>query len=286
MGAAMMLCLLGIGSGCTTTAAKRALDKPHAKEKFAGFDAENAEKNKREAVRSEKLNPEEDPALAVPKLIAQLQKDKTQAIYAEEHLKYWAGKQGGARLVVSQTRMLLKHSDIEVRAPALRLTTLFGGDEINGDLIECLADQEYGLRASAFKALKARTGKDHGFDPSGGDATRKTAIESWRQWWQTEQKRLAVRDPSVYEIKRISEPHTQRTGDADAEVEPDEESEAKETKAQAKGSSKKSEKPVEKNKENRKEKEKKPAPKTDSEEEDSEDADPVESRLLLKGKNK
>ncbi|HYF47847.1 MAG TPA: hypothetical protein VEJ63_00460 [Planctomycetota bacterium] len=203
-------------SGCTTTAAKRALNKPAAKDKFSGFDADAADASKREAPRPEKLNPDSDPEVAVTKLVDQLQKDRAHAVYAEEQLRYWGSKQGVDKIVVSKVRLLLKNEAIEVRAPALRLTMQFGGNEVNGDLVECLADPEYGIRATAYKALKARTGLDFGFSPAGGEVARAKAVQEWRQWWQAEQRRLAVKDPSIYELKPIAEPRVERVGDETA----------------------------------------------------------------------
>jgi len=200
-------------AGCTTTAAKKALNKPAAKDKFSGFDADAADASKREAPRPEKLNPESDPEVAVTKLVEQLQKDRAHAVYSEEQLRYWASKQGVDKIVVSKVRLLLKNETIEVRAPALRLTMQFGGNEVNGDLVECLADSEYGLRATAYKALKARTGRDFGFSPAGGEVARAKSVQEWRQWWQAEQRRLAIKDPSIYEMKPIAEPRVERVGE-------------------------------------------------------------------------
>ena len=93
-----------------------------------------------------------------------------------------------------------------MRAPALRLTILFGGVDSNGDLIECLADSEYSIRESAFKALRAHTRRDFGYAPTAGEVARANSVEQWRQWWAGEQRRVAVQPPSVYETNPPTEP--------------------------------------------------------------------------------
>ena len=203
------LCLLAF-SGCTTTAANKAMAKPNSNEdsSYTGFNRDAGEKSKRKAEKLEPVKEDTDPEAAVTELVKRLQKEASIAIPAEEQLKLWGSKQGTDKLVVSKVRDLLKNPKVETRAPALRLTILFGGTDSNGDLIECLGDSEYTIRESAFKALRARTRKDFGFAPSGGEVARGNAVEQWRQWWQGEQRRVAVQAPSVYETNPPTEPRT------------------------------------------------------------------------------
>jgi hypothetical protein len=73
-------------------------------------------------------------------------------------------------------------------------------------LIECLADVEFSIRETAFKALRTRTRRDFGFSPTGGEVARNQSVEEWRQWWEAEQRKVAVQPPSVYETNPPSEP--------------------------------------------------------------------------------
>jgi hypothetical protein len=197
-------------SGCTTAAANKAMAKPNANEdsSYTGFNREAGEKSKRKAEKLEAVKDDTDPETAVTELVRRLQKEPSIAIPAEEQLKLWGSKQGTDRIVVSKVRDLLKSPKMEARAPALRLTILYGGPDSHGDLIECLADSEYSIRETAFKALRARTRKDFGYAPQGGEVARANAVDQWRQWWQGEQRRVAVQAPSVYETNPPSEPRT------------------------------------------------------------------------------
>jgi hypothetical protein len=196
-----------LAAGCTTTAAKKALNKPPEKDAYAGFDADAGEASKREAPKPAPVKEDTEPEKAVTTLVQQLQaQEAAYVIVAEEQLKGWGTKQGVDRIIVRQVRLLLKHERVEVRAPALRLTILLGGDDSTGDLIEALADSEHAIRALAFKALKARTHRDFGFDAGGGQVARAQAVNEWRQWWQAEQRKVAVQPPSVYETKPPTEP--------------------------------------------------------------------------------
>ena len=207
----VLLILAGLSllmlNACTTTAAKKALDRPSPKDTYTGFDKNAGEESKRTAAKPEAIKDDVEPEEAVTTLVKHLQRERAYSIPAEEQLKWWGAKQGVNKIVVRKVRPLLKNSKIEVRAPALRLVCQFGGNEINGDLIECLADDEYGMRTTAFKALHARTHIDFGYNAAGGEVARAKAIEEWRQWWQIAQRRAAVQPPSVYEIDQPREPH-------------------------------------------------------------------------------
>jgi len=200
------IALLLVCAGCTTTAAKKALNKPNPSDSYSGFDPKHAEASKRKAEIPEPIKEGTEPEEAVSKLVKQLQDQPAAAIQAEEQLKFWGSKQGVNKMVVSQVRPLLKNPKVEVRAPALRLTILFGGPDANGDLIECLADSEYSIREAAFKSLRTKTRRDFGFSPAGGEVARNQSVEEWRQWWEVEQRKVAVQPPSVYETNPPSEP--------------------------------------------------------------------------------
>ena len=204
-----LFALLLVTVGCTTEAAKKAMNKPNAEDSYTGFDENSGEKSKRKPEKLEPVKEDTDPEKAVATLVDRLQKPEPSiAIPAEEQLRFWGSKQGVDKIVVSQVRLLLKNPKVEVRAPALRLTVQYGGPDANGDLIECLADNEYSIRESAFKALRSRTRRDFGFSPSGGEVARAKSVDEWRQWWQGEQRRVAVQAPSTYETNPPSEPRT------------------------------------------------------------------------------
>jgi hypothetical protein len=206
---ALLSMLLLVTVGCTTEAAKKAMNKPSSEDSYTGFDQNSGEKSKRKAEKLEPVKEDTDPEKAVATLVERMQKPEPSiAIPAEEQLKFWGTKQGVDKIVVSQVRLLLKHPKVEVRAPALRLTIQFGGGDANGDLIECLADNEYSIRESAFKALRSRTRRDFGYSPTGGEVARAKSVDEWRQWWQGEQRRVAVQPPSTYETNPPSEPRT------------------------------------------------------------------------------
>jgi hypothetical protein len=195
-----------VNCGCTTTAAKKALSKPNPADSYSGFDAKHAEASKRKAEIPEPVKDTTEPEEAVRILCGQLQEQPAAAIQAEEQLKLWGSRQGVDKLVITGVRPLLKNAKVEVRAPAMRLTILLGGPDSNGDLIECLADSEYSIREAAFKALRMKTRRDFGFSPSGGEVARAQSVEEWRTWWETEQRKVAVQPPSVYETNPPSEP--------------------------------------------------------------------------------
>jgi len=193
-------------NGCTTTAAKKALEKPREGDAYTGFDPEAGSASKRKADKPAAVKEDMEPEKAVSALVEQLQREPGYAVPAEEQLKLWGLKQGVDKIVVSKVRLLLKHPKVEVRAPALRLTILFGGEDATGDLIEALADQQYGIRSMAFKALRARAHRDFSFDPGGGEVARARSVQDWRQWWQDEQRRKSAQPPTVYEEKPPTEP--------------------------------------------------------------------------------
>jgi hypothetical protein len=211
--------------GCTTTAAKKALAKPAQKDSYSSFDSDTVgQASKRKAPTPVLPKPSEDPEAAVTKLVEYLQRERAYAVSAEEQLRVWGNKQGVDKIIVSKVRLLLKHPRVEVRAPAMRLTMMFGDNSSNGDLIECLADPEYGMRATAFKALKARTKEEFSYDPGGGEVARGISVERWRRWWQNNQSQLAAQAPSIYEKDQVKEPKIRRAGDTEepefAEEEP------------------------------------------------------------------
>lgn len=202
----LAIALLLACAGCTTTAAKKALAKPNPTDSYSGFDPKHAEASKRKADIPEPVKETTEPEEAVRILVGQLQNQPASAIQAEEQLKFWGSKQGIDKVVVSQVRPLLKNPKVEARAPALRLTILFGGPDSSGDLIECLADNEFSIREAAFKALRSKTRRDFGFNAAGGEVARAQSVEEWRQWWEVEQRKVAVQPPSVYETNPPSEP--------------------------------------------------------------------------------
>lgn len=201
--------LLFLLSGCTSTAAKKAMNKPQIQDSYTAFDAGSNDASKRKATKVEPVKEDDDPDKAVGLLVEQLQRQEAAyQVSAEEQLRMWGSKQGVDKIVVAKVRILLKSNRLEVRAPALRLVKLFGGPEANGDLIEALADPEMAIRMDAFRALRARTHKDFGYTPEGGEVARLKAVDDWRQWWQTEQRNVAVQPASIYEGKPLAGPKT------------------------------------------------------------------------------
>ncbi|HEY3320821.1 MAG TPA: hypothetical protein VGP72_10185 [Planctomycetota bacterium] len=193
--------------GCTTTAAKKAMNKPQSDDSYAAFGQGAADASKRKAEKLETIKEDTDPEIAVSKLVDQMQhQELSHIVSAEEQLRVWGGQQGVDKIVYNKVRLLLKNPRMEVRAPALRLTRQFGGKEAVGDLIEALADSERGIRQEAFRSLEARTHRDFGYMPDGGEVARSRAVDDWRKWWQEQQRVSAVQPPSVYEDKRPSEP--------------------------------------------------------------------------------
>ncbi|MCZ7647892.1 MAG: hypothetical protein M5U26_21980 [Planctomycetota bacterium] len=181
------------GPGCSTKAAKKALNKPYSEDTYAGFGDEKDESKSEKVRKAEPVTDDMDPEHAVSVLVDQLQRHElAYVIGAEDELHYWAQKQGVAEIIVRKVRLLLKSPRIEIRAPALRLIIAYGGRESLSDLIEVLADSEFGMRESAFKKLKVAAGRDFGFEPGGGELARVKSIELWRQWWQDEQRNLVA----------------------------------------------------------------------------------------------
>jgi len=200
--------------GCTTAAAKHALNKPIESDAYAGFDKEKTDPSKRKAELPEPIPMTEDPDRAVSKLMQQLQKERAASISAEEQLMVWGRQQGVGRMVYGQARQLLKHPKLEIRAPALRLTDAFGGREAIGDLIEALDDPEYGMRLEASRALSKRTSRNFGYEPQSGEVQRAKSVAQLRRWWQAEQSSVAVQPASVYEKNPPKEPSVVRPGDS------------------------------------------------------------------------
>jgi len=197
-------------SGCSTTAGKKAMNKPINNDSYTGFDHDRDSPSKRTAEKLKPVKDNQDPEAAIEQLVGFLQKDRSYAVGAEDQLKMWGSRNGNAPIVTRKVRLLLKHPNVEVRAPAVRLTMLFGGDEVNGDLIECLADPELSVRATAYKALQARTHRDFSYNPNSGEAARAKSVDSWRQWWQYEQRKVAVQPASTYETNPPREPRVAR----------------------------------------------------------------------------
>lgn len=193
--------------GCTTTAAKKAMNKPAPADAYSAFDSGSSDSSKRKASKVEAIKDDEDPEQAVSRLVEQLGKpEAAYQVSAEDQLKAWGAKQGVGKIVYQKVRILLKSDRIEVKAPALRLIKMFGGSEAVGDLIEALADRELAIRQDAFNSLRARTHRDFSFNPEGGEVARLKSVDDWRQWWQAEQRKVAVQPASVYEEKPLSEP--------------------------------------------------------------------------------
>lgn len=183
------------GAGCwRTKAGERSYEKKHEEETYAGFGANTG--MKRTSYGVEMPTDEVPPEKAVAILADYLQRqDHRYYLVAEQELIYWAQKQGVAPLIVSKVRMLLRNPRIEVRAPALRLVVHYGNRDTLGDLIEVLNDEDYGMRKTAFEALRWRAALDFGYDPTNDAMRRQEAVEKWRSWWQDEQRKaMAARN--------------------------------------------------------------------------------------------
>lgn len=188
---------LGMG-GCTTEAAKKAMNKKHDEFPFSTFNETRSEGAAREDSLPDPVADDLQPDRAIDMLVDNLQhKELRYQIPAEDQLRYWATKQGVDQVIVRKVRMLLKDPRIEVRAPALRLTVAYGKRESVADLIEVLADEEYGMRSEAYKSLQRRTGRDFGFNPAAPKLSREVAVERWRQWWQEEQTKMVTTETAV-----------------------------------------------------------------------------------------
>ena len=57
-------------------------------------------------------------------------------------------------------------------------------------LIETLEDERPAVRESALYALRAITGEDLGFDPTGSEGDRGKRVRAWRDWWSKNRSRL------------------------------------------------------------------------------------------------
>ena len=189
--------LLGLGAGCASSnKANKQMSDPVPSDAYANPGANYTSPAKRTAATHTRIAEDVAPEDAVAQLVGWLRKDRTYQIPAEDQLKQWGQRQGVAEVIVRQVHPLLKDPHVEARAPALRLTVAFGGLDSGGDLIESLADSEYGMRETAFKALKARTKMDFGYGPSDGEVARAQAVAMWRTWW-TEQVRKGAVKPVV-----------------------------------------------------------------------------------------
>lgn len=174
-------------AGCTTTAAKRAMNKRESMDTFSGFDNPEAKISERKSRQPQVVPSDLDTETAVEALVRRLQsRERAYIVTAEDELMMWAQRPGAGSIVYNKVRLLLKDPRVEVRAPAVRLTIRFGGNENTGDLVELLADEEYLIRRDAFQVLRARHGMDFGFSPAASKVLREKALEDWRGWWQDE----------------------------------------------------------------------------------------------------
>ena len=208
----MLLCFAAGLAGCNTLRAEKELSQVTDEEPYAGFGSKKNKESERKVKPAEAINDDTNVEKAIGILVERLQSpDRGLSVPAEDELRYWASKQGVPEIIVRKVRLLLQNPKIEVRAPALRLTIAIGKKESNGDLIEVLADDEYGMRATAFKALKARTGRDHGFNPAGGDLARAKSLQAWRKWWQDEQELSAEKPAEKSEAGVAENPKKQKS---------------------------------------------------------------------------
>ncbi len=195
-----LLAALMFLTGCTTEAAKRAMDRPIPADQFTGFGAGNSDKSKRTAEKPKEIKDDMEPEQAVSTLVEQLQNSKASfSITAEEQLLYWGSKPGVDKIVARRVRPLLKSARVELRAPAVRLTVVYGGRDSIGDLIECLGDSEVAIREQAARALQAAAPKDFGYDPNAGELARANSVNEYRRWWQYESRRGSVQPATIYE---------------------------------------------------------------------------------------
>ncbi len=197
-----MVCvaLVAILAGCTSEAAKKAMNKPLPTDQYAGFGAGSADNSKRKAEKMKEVRDDMEPEAAVSTLVDNLQKTSAGiAVTAEEQLMYWGQKPGVGSIVTRKVRPLLKSNNVEQRAPALRLTVAYGNKDSLGDLIECLADKEYGIRETAFRAVQSYSARDFGYDPSSGEVARAQGVDQYRRWYQYETRKGAVYPPTKYE---------------------------------------------------------------------------------------
>jgi HlyD family secretion protein len=84
---ALAASVLGLG-GCTTTSAKKAMNKPTEADAYSGFDPDAAKASKRKSEKPAAVKEDTDPEEAVNTLVTQLQSEKAAvAVPAEEQLK-------------------------------------------------------------------------------------------------------------------------------------------------------------------------------------------------------
>ena len=203
-------------AGCTTAAAKKALNKPKEEDAFTGFSQNPGKDSERKATKNEPVSDDMDPEKAVDILVDHLQRaEPSYFIPAESQLRYWATKQGVAEIIVRKVRMLLKNPRIETRAPALRLVCSYGQKDSIGDLIESLADPDYGMRRLAFETVRVRAGMDLGYQPGLGEAARAEAIQRWRQWWQENSRTIASSQIEAPKYEQPAPPTVVQPGKAD-----------------------------------------------------------------------
>lgn len=207
------VCCAALISGCTTEAAKKAMNKPTSSDQYAGFDSNDASGSKRKAEMPKPVPDTMDPESAVSTLVDQLQsKQASFTIAAEDQLNYWASKPGVSKIVVRKVRPMLKSPRVEHRAAAARLTVQYGRADSVGDLIECLSDSEPGIRTMAYSALQGYATQDFAYDPNASAGAREKSVEQYRKWWQNNQRRVAVQPATVYEGNPPSEPRVVSPG--------------------------------------------------------------------------
>src|SRR5258706_11926690 len=107
--AGICVCGMIFLAGCTTEAAKKAMNKPVGTDQYAGFDSNDANGSKRSAEMPKPVPDSQDAESAVSTLVHQLESDRTSfSIAAEDQLNYWGQKQGVGRIVARKIRPMLK----------------------------------------------------------------------------------------------------------------------------------------------------------------------------------
>lgn len=98
---------------------------------------------------------------------------------------YSLGQIGSQNALPVMTHALLKDSDKEVRATALRVVSENFIDQIAVPLmILALADEDLQIRKEAIKNLRTRTSLKFDFVAEAEKKERTKAIERWKNWWK------------------------------------------------------------------------------------------------------
>ena len=209
------LCLVAY-TGCSTTAAKQALNKPNPEDSFAGFatNDKSSKVSERKSPAPDPVRDDMEPEKAIDMLVDYMQRREPQYyIPAEDEMRYWAQKQGVPAIIVQKVRPLLKNPRIEVRAPALRLTCAFGQRDSLSDMIESMTDDDYGMRKTAFESLRQRTQQDFGYAPGAGEPARAEAITKWRGWWSDSSRTMLASQVPVAGYTAPEAPKVSRAGE-------------------------------------------------------------------------